>query len=113
MIQSHQVDRTSNNCSRSVFCGSSGFVRRYRLSHCDAAWFVGQILAGPICLLGAHVSLDIAQPANPGSTQSRVAKTHARIAEIGTLYTAIAGMLNLLAIIDSSYRAGQTHGGAT
>ena len=29
----------------------------------------------------------------------------------GTLYTAVAGMLNLLAIIDAAYRAG--HGGGT
>jgi hypothetical protein len=28
-----------------------------------------------------------------------------RLGEIGTLYTAIAGMLNLLAIIDASHRA--------
>jgi hypothetical protein len=39
-----------------------------------------------------------------------VPKSHARLAEIGTLYTAVAGMLNLLAIIDSSYRASQEHG---
>jgi len=29
----------------------------------------------------------------------------ARLAEIGTLYTAVAGMLNLLTMIDASYRA--------
>jgi hypothetical protein len=73
-------------------------------------WFVGQILAGPICLIAAHYSLDIAQPAGANSIISAVPRTHSRIAEIGTLYTAIAGMLNLLAIIDSSYRAGQSHG---
>jgi hypothetical protein len=73
-------------------------------------WFVGQVLAGPICLVAAHFSLDLAQPVNPGSIYSRVPKSHARLAEIGTLYTAVAGMLNLLAIIDSSYRASQEHG---
>ena len=31
----------------------------------------------------------------------------ARLAEIGTLYTAVAGMLNLLTIIDASARAAQ------
>jgi hypothetical protein len=31
--------------------------------------------------------------------------SHARVSDIGTLYTAVAGMLNLMAIIDSSYRA--------
>ena len=51
------------------------------------------------------VASDLAQPKNPGSIYSLVPKTHSRIAEIGTLYTAIAGMLNLLAIIDSASRA--------
>jgi hypothetical protein len=31
---------------------------------------------------------------------------HSRMFDIGTLYAAIAGMLNLLAVIDSGYRAG-------
>jgi len=31
--------------------------------------------------------------------------SHARLAEISTLYTAVAGMLNLLAVIDSTFRA--------
>jgi hypothetical protein len=70
-------------------------------------WFVGQILAGPICLISANFSLDVARPANPGSLKPRIPKSHSRVAEIGTLYTAVAGMLNLLAIIDASYRAGQ------
>jgi hypothetical protein len=34
-------------------------------------------------------------------------ETKARLAEIGTLYTAVAGMLNLLTIIDASHRAGR------
>ena len=36
-----------------------------------------------------------------------VPKSHGRLWEFGTLYTAVAGMLNLLAILDSAYRAGQ------
>jgi len=39
--------------------------------------------------------------ANPGVAQL----SHARVYEIGVLYTAVAGMLNLMAIIDSAYRA--------
>ena len=31
--------------------------------------------------------------------------SHARVYEIGTLYTAVAGMLNLMAILDAAYRA--------
>jgi hypothetical protein len=72
-------------------------------------WFVGQILAGPMCLATAHRSLlESHTPiVTEGRTDLGVPRSHARIFEIGTLYTAIAGMLNLLAIIDSSYRAGQ------
>ncbi len=58
-------------------------------------WFIGQILAGPISIASAY----IAHNAN-------IPLSHGRANEIGTLYTAIAGMLNLLAIIDSAYRAG-------
>jgi hypothetical protein len=72
-------------------------------------WFVAQVLMGPISIVTANLSLRAAEPQNPGSIYSNVSKSHARLWEIGTLYTAIAGMLNLLAIIDSSYRAGRYH----
>lgn len=57
-------------------------------------WFIGQILAGPITLLTHYL-------ANAWEVQF----SHARIYEIAVLYTAIAGMLNLMAVIDSAYRA--------
>jgi hypothetical protein len=63
-------------------------------------WFVGQILAGPITLIASSI----------GREDSYFA-SHSRVNEIGTLYTAVAGMLNLLAIIDAAYRAG--HDGGT
>jgi hypothetical protein len=70
-------------------------------------WFVGQVLAGPMCLIAAHFSLELAHSTNPSMPNvPGVPRTHARLAEFGTLYTAIAGMLNLLAIIDASYRVG-------
>ena len=62
-------------------------------------WFVGQILAGPITLIASSIGHDDAYFAS-----------HSRMNEVGTLYTAVAGMLNLLAIIDAAYRAG--HNGA-
>jgi len=61
-------------------------------------WFVGQILTGPITLITAAIGGDD-EPAN------NFPVSHARPNEIGTLYTAVAGMLNLLALIDSAYRA--------
>ena len=59
-------------------------------------WFVGQILAGPMTLLVSAI----------GHEGEGFYASHSRVNEIGTLYTAVAGMLNLLAIIDAAYRAG-------
>lgn len=73
----------------------------------DKPWFVAQVLAGPIALLGANWSIQAAQPATPGGRVSSVPISHARIYDIGSLYTAIAGMLNLLAMIDASSRASR------
>ena len=63
-------------------------------------WFLGQFFAGGIGVAAAWISSALAS-----SDAYRRIISHSRIAEIGTLYTAVAGMLNLLAIIDSSHRA--------
>jgi hypothetical protein len=55
-------------------------------------WFVPQALAGPAAFLAARISIDAARQGIP--------RSHARVLEVGVLYTAIAGMLNLLAVID-------------
>ena len=65
-------------------------------------WFIGQVLTGPLGITAALVSDKLA--ASP--TYAKI-ETKARLAEIGTLYTAVAGMLNLLTIIDASHRAGR------
>lgn len=77
-------------------------------------WYVAQVLTGPMCLIASKLSLDAAKPkdmqaalSNRSARTPAVAASHARIAEIGSLYTAIAGMLNLLAMIDSASRAGR------
>jgi hypothetical protein len=58
-------------------------------------WFIGQVLTGPVSIVAAvwagHVD------------ESHT--SHSRSWELGTLYTAIAGMLNLLALIDATHRA--------
>lgn len=74
----------------------------------EKPWFVAQALTGPIAFLGASWSISAAQPATPGGRVSAVPNSHARIADIGSLYTAVAGMLNLLTIIDSAGRAGRS-----
>jgi hypothetical protein len=55
-------------------------------------WFIGQALSGPVSLLCAWIANHVA------------VQSHARSFEIGTLYTAVAGMLNLLAMIDVGAR---------
>ena len=59
-------------------------------------WFLGQVMTGPIGLISAWIG---------GGVANDYPAAKARLGEIGTLYTAVAGMLNLLAIIDASHRA--------
>jgi hypothetical protein len=70
-------------------------------------WFIGQALAGPVGIATAYASDQLAHSAAYGKVEAK-----ARLAEIGTLYTAVAGMLNLLTIIDAAHRAadGSTRG---
>jgi len=63
----------------------------------DKPWYVGQILCGPVTVATSAVSIHLAESGVPSS--------HSRSWEIGALYTAVAGMLNLLVIIDSAHRA--------
>lgn len=64
-------------------------------------WFLGQVLTGPLGIGSAYASDQLARSAAYGAIEAK-----SRLAEIGTLYTAVAGMLNLLTIIDAGYRAG-------
>jgi hypothetical protein len=78
----------------------------------DKPWYVGQLLCGPITLFASAISIHAAHPLppQPGMSSTKMEKwpsSHSRSWEIGTLYTAVAGMLNLLVIIDSAYRAAQ------
>lgn len=66
-------------------------------------WYVCQILSGPICVIASGASLSAASNGVPSS--------HARLYEIGTLYTAVAGLLNLLAVIDAAHRASRAQEG--
>lgn len=73
-------------------------------------WSIAQILAGPIDLIASWGSV-VASRINANGTTSGF-RSHARTNELGVLYTAVAGMLNLLAIIDAASRAGQTEADA-
>lgn len=68
----------------------------------EKPWYVGQVLCGPITLAASALSV---REARQGVTVS-----HARSWELGELYTAVAGMLNLLVLIDAVYRAAAPAG---
>ncbi len=62
----------------------------------ESPWYIAQIMAGPICLGGSALSID---------TAASYPKPTVRLGEIGTLYCAIAGMMNLVVLIDAAARA--------
>jgi hypothetical protein len=66
-------------------------------------WFIGQAMAGPVAIATSYVGVTWGGPG--GAPYS-----HARVYEIGVLYTAVAGMLNLMAVIDAAYRASNEGG---
>lgn len=75
-------------------------------------WFIAQFFNGPVGFVGAYFSAKAStiDPEAYDRDRSQVTsgvESHARVNEIAVLYTAVAGMLNLLAIIDSAHRAGR------
>jgi hypothetical protein len=72
----------------------------------DKPWSVPQALAGPTAIVSGALSLWAAHPA-AGTAQPIGALSHARINELGSLYLSVAGLLNLMVIIDSAWRASQ------
>ncbi|HWE07690.1 MAG TPA: DUF6677 family protein [Rhizomicrobium sp.] len=73
-------------------------------------WYIAQVLAGPINLIASWGSVAASKVSASGATTGF--RSHARTNELGVLFTAVAGMLNLLAIIDSASRAGQAEADA-
>lgn len=71
-------------------------------------WYLGQALIAPsIAIEYTHDRFRAPiQGRDPSPTDDAIpfAPAYGRAAEIGTLYTALAGLLNLLAIIDIAYR---------
>ena len=78
----------------------------WRREIADKPWFVAQVLVGPLSIGTSYASAWAAKPDRMTGVEPGVL-SHARANEIGVLYMAVAGMLNLLAIIDSAHRAGQ------
>lgn len=68
-------------------------------------WSIAQIITGPV---GIIAGVGAVAASRRGEDDLPIgARSHSRLNEIGVLYTAIAGMLNLLAIIDSHSRASE------
>lgn len=64
-------------------------------------WFVAQALAGPAAFGAGRWSIHVAR----GGWD----KSHAKIYDVGTIYTAVAGLLNLYATLDAAGRANRAH----
>ena len=80
-------------------------------------WSICQVMAGPLAIAGGTGSVWASRPAGAGEDDdeqpapARGELSHSRANEIAVLYTAVAGMLNLLVIIDAAARASRrTHG---
>ncbi len=68
-------------------------------------WSLPQAMVGPVAIVAGFASVWAAQPDPDRGGQPRGALTHARINEIGQLYLSVAGLLNLMVIIDAAHRA--------
>ena len=86
----------------------------------EKPWSVPQVLAGPIAIAGGWASIKAAEidpktskidpvtgMPDPKTGSQYGATAHARINEIPSLYLSVAGLLNLMAIIDCTWRASQ------
>ena len=69
-------------------------------------WYIAQVLTGPVGLVASYAANWASQPGEATNEPPGV-ESHARVNEIAVLYMAVAGMLNLLTIIDSAHRAGR------
>jgi hypothetical protein len=113
-----RVDREQADANRNPPMSSPNLPTRVL----QKPWFIGQFFAGPVALISDWIGTtwerkDAPEPENREESRERKGHlnagspfSHARVYEIGVLYTAVAGMLNLMAIIDSAYRAA--NGGA-
>ncbi len=78
----------------------------------DRLWFLAQVLCGPIAIAVDGVNQAVLKPlppdwleryqaADPAMTQQLRRKGLGHVNEMGTLYSALAGLMNLVAILDA------------
>jgi len=70
-------------------------------------WSIAQVFTGPVGIAGGCLSAWAGKVTSINPTVTAGVESHSRVNEIAILYTAVAGMLNLLAMIDSAHRAGR------
>ena len=68
-------------------------------------WSLPQLMTGPVAIAAGAWSVIAAEPDPARHGQPQGALTHARLNEIGSLYLSVAGLLNLMVIIDAAHRA--------
>jgi hypothetical protein len=78
----------------------------------DKPWSVPQVLAGPMAIISGYFSVQAAAENPNGAMNHATGKrapygelSHSRVNEISSLYLSVAGLLNLMAIIDAAWRA--------
>jgi hypothetical protein len=71
----------------------------------DKPWSLPQLMTGPIAIIAGASSVMAAAPDPNLQGQPFGVLTHARSNEIGSLYLSVAGLLNLMVIIDAAHRA--------
>ncbi|MDX9910558.1 MAG: hypothetical protein RBS39_01865 [Phycisphaerales bacterium] len=79
----------------------------------DRLWFAGQALVGPIALGVDYVhqsQFKVPDAARPGQKRSpspdenpKIHKSIGRMNELGMLFCTVAGMLNLIAVLDAAF----------
>jgi hypothetical protein len=76
------------------------------------AWYFAQVLTSPVVMIvGSHVA-NVQRLADQEASNGQAGKTvpyhvYGRPGEIGQIYTSIAGLLNLLCIVNAMYVAHQ------
>lgn len=80
--------------------------RSFRDEILSKPWYIAQVLTGPVGLVASYAATRAAEP-DPQTDEPAGVESHARVNEIAVLYMAVAGMLNLLTIIDAAHRAGR------
>lgn len=71
----------------------------------DKPWSLPQLMTGPIAVGAGAWSVLAAAPDPARHGQASGVLTHAHSNEIGALYVSVAGLLNLMVIIDAAHRS--------